>query len=193
MQSSEILKPAELMAVPCRAMSIEQQADPIVVRWSPEPADLRELYARPAFRRQLGKAMLVAAVLVAAGLLLALNPSVRIGGVVALAAGGVLLLLMSAAYRRVPQLRWRSDPLARDPVEYTFDVRGVLRRQADFECWWGWPRILGVEESPGAFILRLGDGRASDGPTLLVAKRGMAGPTEESRLRTLLARHVPVT
>jgi hypothetical protein len=171
-------------------MTTEHQADTIVVRWSPEPADLQELVARPAFRRQQVKAMLVAAVLVVAGLLLALNATFRIGGVVATTAGGLMLLLTSVLYRRAIQLRWRSDPLIRDPVEYTFDVRGVLRRQADFECRWGWPRILGVEESPGAFIFRLGDGRASDGPMLIVAKRGISSPTDESRLRTLLTRHV---
>ena len=53
------------------------------------------------------------------------------------------------------------------------------------------PRILGVEESPAAFILRLGDGRASDGPMLLVAKRGIVAPADESGLRTLLSRYTP--
>jgi hypothetical protein len=82
-------------------------------------------------------------------------------------------------------------PLARDPVEYTFGADGILRRQADFECRWGWPRILGVEESPAAFILRLSDGRASDGPMLLVAKRGIVAPADESGLRALLGRYAP--
>ena len=31
----------------------------------------------------------------------------------------------------------------------------------------------GVEESPGAFILRLGDGRASDGPMAGVGRHGI--------------------
>ena len=172
-------------------MTAEQQADAIVVRWSPEPEDLREVVARPAFRRQLAAAMLVAAALSAAGVLLTLNATFRIPGVIAATEGGTLLLFMSVAHRRVAQLRWRNDPLTRDPVEYKFDVDGILRRQADFECRWGWPRILGVEESPAAFILRLGDGRASDGPMLLVAKRGIAAPADESGLRTLLSRYAP--
>jgi hypothetical protein len=174
-------------------VTTEQQADTVVVCWSPEQADLREFAARRAFRRRQARAMLVAAMLFVGGVLLALNAPFRIAGVIAAATGGVLLLLLGVAYRRAFQLRWRSDPLTRDPVEYAFDVRGVLRRQADFECRWGWPRILGVEETPGAFILRLGDGRASDGPMLLVAKRGIASPGDESRLRALLGCYIPST
>jgi hypothetical protein len=174
-----------------RAVTGEQYNNAIVVRWSPVPEDLREILARPAFRRQRAKAMLVAAALFAVGVLLMLNAALRIPGVIAATGAGVLLLIMSVAFQRVAQLRWRNDPLARDPVEYTFDIDGVLRRQADFECRWGWPRILCVEESPAAFILRLGDGRASDGPMLLVAKRGIVAPADESGLRTLLSRYAP--
>ncbi len=182
---------ATLMVVGFHAMAAEQQIDAIVVRWSPVPEDLREVVTRAAFRRQVAKAMLVAAALFAAGVLLMLNAAFRFPGVIAATGGGILLLLMSVAYRRVAQLRWRNDPLARDPVEYTFGADGILRRQADFECRWGWPRILGVEESPAAFILRLGDGRASDGPMLLVAKRGIVAPADEPGLRALLGRYVP--
>jgi hypothetical protein len=169
--------------------AIEDQTDMIVLRWSPEPADLHERLKRPAFRRQQAKAMLVAAALFVVGMLQTMNTSSRTIGVIWATAGGTMLLFISLIYRRAVRLRWRSDPLERDPVEYTFDARGVLRRQADFECRWGWARIQGVEESPRAFILRLGDGRPSDGPTLVVAKRGIASPADETRLRTLLSRH----
>jgi hypothetical protein len=54
-----------------------------------------------------------------------------------------------------------------------------------------WSRILGVEETAATFILRLGDGRASDGPLLLVAKRGIVPPADESGLRGLLGRYAP--
>ena len=180
-----------MMAVVFGAVA-ELQTEAIVVRWSPVPEDLREAVARPAFRRQQAKAVLVAAALFTVGVLLMLNAALRVPGVIAATGAGILLLLMTVAYRRVAQLRWRNDPLARDAVEYTFDAHGVLRRQADFECRWGWPRILGVEERPAAFILRLGDGRPSDGPMLLVAKRGIVAPADESGLRTLLGHYAPV-
>lgn len=172
-------------------MTAEQPLDAVVAQWSPTPEDLREITARPAFRRQQAKAMLTAAALFAGGVLLTLSAALRVAGVITATAAGVLLLFMGVAVRRVAQLRWRSDPLARDPVEYTFDTHGVVRRQADFECRWGWSRILGVEESPAAFILRLGDGRASDGPLLLIPKRGIVPPADESGLRTLLGRCTP--
>jgi hypothetical protein len=96
-------------------MAAEQQIDAIVVRWSPVPEDLREVVARPAFRRQQARAMLVAAALSAVGVLLMLNATFRLPGVIAATGGGILLLLMSVAYRRVAQLRWRNDPAGARP------------------------------------------------------------------------------
>jgi hypothetical protein len=159
-------------------MVIETNADAIMLRWTPEKADLRELARRPAFRRQMAKPMVVAAILLAVGLVL----EVTVLAVV----GGMLLLLLGLLSGRARQLRWNNDPLIQDPVEYVADKRGLSRRQQDFECWWGWSRIRGVEESNRAFILRLGVGRPSDGPFLILSKRGLASPADETRLRELL-------
>ena len=167
-------------------MVVETHADAIVLRWTPEQADLRELARRPAFRRQMAKARVVAAVLLAVGLVLvATGTAARPGGLLAVV-GGVLLLVLGLAPRRTLQLRWQNDPLIQDPVEFVADQRGLSRRQPDFECWWGWSRIRAVEESSRAFILRLGVGRPSDGPILILPKRGLASPADETRLRELL-------
>jgi hypothetical protein len=166
-------------------MVIETQADAIVLRWTPEQADLRELARRPAFRRQMAKSMVVAAILLAVGLVLVATGTAGPGGLLA-GAGGMLVLLLGLVPRRTLQLRWKNDPLIQDPVEYVADKRGLSRRQQDFECWWGWSRIRDVEESSRAFILRLGVGRPSDGPNLILPKRGLASPADETRLRELL-------
>ena len=159
-------------------MAIETHADAITLRWTPEKADLRELARRPAFRRQMAKPMAVAAILLVVGLVL----EETILAVV----GGLLLRLLVLLSGRARQLRWNNDPLVQDPVEYVADEQGLSRRQQDFACWWGWSRIRDVEESSHAFILRLGVGRPSDGPFLILLKRGLAGPTDEGRLRELL-------
>lgn len=162
-----------------------------MLRWTPEQKDLRELTARPAFRRQMAKSMLVAAGLLVGGLVLVATGTASAAGGIAAVAGGMLLLLLGLAPRRTVQLRWRNDPLSRDPVEYIADERGLSRRQEDFECWWGWSRIRDVEESSSAFLLRLGSGRASDGPILILSKRGLAIPADENRLRELLNARAP--
>jgi hypothetical protein len=167
-------------------MVFEMPPNAIVLRWTPERADMQELTARPAFRRQMAKSMLVATALLAGGLVLMVTGAASEAGGIAAVAGGTLLLLLGFAPRRALQLRWNNDPLSRDPVEYVVSERGLSRRQQDFECWWGWPRVYDVEESSGAFILRLGVGRSSDGPILILAKRGLAGPADETRLRELL-------
>ncbi|WP_406051582.1 YcxB family protein [Kribbella sp. NBC_00889] len=159
-------------------MAIETHADAIMLRWTPEKEDLRELARRPAYRRQMVKPMAVATILLAVGLILKLT--------VLAVVGGVLLLLLGLLSGRARQLRWNNDPLVQDPVEYVADKRGLSRRQQEFECWWGWSRIRDVEESSRAFILRLGIGRPSDGPFLILPKRGLASAADETRLRELL-------
>jgi hypothetical protein len=177
-------------AVHSRPVTIEPEQDAITVRWSPQQSDVMEIIARPAFRRHLARAMLLTGAVLAVGILLALTEWLRPAGIAWATAGGTLLLYAVLVPRRTLQLRWRSDPLARDPVEYTFDRMGVLRKQTDFECRWGWSRIRGVEESRRAFLLLFGDGRSVDGPVLVIPKRAFADPTSESSLRTLLHRYV---
>jgi hypothetical protein len=167
-------------------MVIETHPDAIMLRWMPEPADLQELARRPAFRRQMAKSLAVAATLLVVGLLLLSTGTAEKSGGFLAAVGGVFLLLLGTAPRRSLQLRWKNDPLLQDLVEYVADNRGLSRRQQDFECWWGWSRIRDVEESSRAFILRLGVGRPSDGPILVLPKRGLASPADETRLRELL-------
>ena len=78
-----------------------------------------------------------------------------------------------------------NDPLIQCPVEYVVDERGLSLRQQDSECWWGWSWIRDVEENSRAFILI-----RSDGPLMILAKRGLASPADESRLRELLGAQV---
>ena len=163
-------------------MVIGTPADAVVLRWTPEKADLREVARRPAFRRQMAKPIGVAVIILAVGLILQ--------EAVLAAVGGMLLLLLVLLSGRARQLRWNNDPLVQDPVEFMVDQRGLSRRQQDFECWWGWPRVHDFEESSRAFILRLGVGRASDGPFLVLPKRALTGPDDEARLRELLAAQV---
>jgi YcxB-like protein len=169
----------------------DQLVNPVVVQWSPEPADLRELLRSPGFRRRRVKSMVSPTAILAGGVAMSSLPALRLAGVAAASVGGTLLLVLIFGYSRAVNSRWRSDPLIREPVTYTFDVGGVLRQQADFECRWGWNRIRGVEETRRAFILRLSDGSASGGPGLLIAKRGLGGPAEASALRTMLAGRTP--
>ncbi|MFI6828778.1 hypothetical protein ACIBG5_16855 [Kribbella sp. NPDC050241] len=96
-------------------MAIETDADAIMLRWTPEKEDLRELARRPAYRRQMVKPMAVATILLAVGLILKLT--------VLAVVGGVLLLLLGLLSGRARQLRWNNDPLVQDPVEYVADKR----------------------------------------------------------------------
>lgn len=123
-------------ALQSAAVTVEKQGSTIVVSWTPELADLREVTARPAYRRQLAKAVTLAAVLLAAGVLLAATKTSPSAGVIAATAGAMLLLVIVLGSRRAQRLRWNSDPLAREPVEYMADERGLRRRQSDFEAWW---------------------------------------------------------
>jgi hypothetical protein len=168
-------------------MVIETQADAIMLRWTPDQADLREWARRPAFRRQMAKSMSVAATLLVVGLVLVASRTawaIPLGLYLAVT-GGIQLVSLGLAPRRSVRLRWKNEPLIQCPVEYVVDERGLSFRKQDSECWWGWSWIRDVEENSRAFILI-----RADGALMILAKRGLASPADESRLRELLGAQV---
>jgi hypothetical protein len=168
-------------------MVIETRADAIMLRWTPDQAGLREWARRPAFRRQMAKSMSVAATLLVVGLVLVASRTawaIPLGLYLAVTCG-IQLVSLGLAPRRSVRLRWKNDPLIQCPVEYVVDERGLSFRQQDSECWWGWSWIRDVEENSRAFILI-----RADGALMILAKRGLASPADESRLRELLGAQV---
>jgi hypothetical protein len=167
-------------------VDIDQGAGTFVVGWVPEQDDYRVVLSRPAFRRQRLRAGLLAALLVVLGIPLIVTGS-WLPGTIMITGGGVLLLWMAVLFRQLIRVRWRNDPILRDPTEYAFDGNGVTRRQADMAMWWGWSRITGYEEQGSAFLLRLGSGqRPALGPALVLPKRAMPDPAQQAALRSIL-------
>jgi uncharacterized protein (DUF58 family) len=160
---------------------------PLIVSWTPDPADMNELLARVSHRRQRSKLLLVCALVVLGGGLLAVsNP--LLGGWIILV--GLLLFLLFALgipLRRGARTLWKANPMLSEATAMEFGPDGVVRRTLDFEAHWGWRLVANVEETRGAFFLSFGNQPAS--ATLLVPKRAFADDEEVARFRELVHRH----
>jgi hypothetical protein len=162
-------------------------ATPLVVSWTPDPADMRELLARVSHRRQRSKVLIVCALVVLAGGLTSLTEP-AVGGVIVLA-GLLMFLLIAIGFpaRRTVDTLWKANPLMTEATAMEFGPDGVVRRTLDFEGRWGWRLVANVEETAGAFFLSFGDQPAS--AALLVPKRAFAGADEIDRFRELVRRY----
>ena len=170
-------------------VDIDRASETFVVGWVPQPDDYRVFLKRPAIRRQRLRVCVMALVPIALGGVLAADGN-WLGGTIAITAGGLLLLYTGVLIRRVLSIRWRNDPMFRDPMEFSFDATGVSRRQPDLSIWWGWSRVTGYEEQDSAFVLRFDSrDRPALGPVQILPKRAMPDPAQQSQLRAILDAH----
>lgn len=160
---------------------------PLIVSWTPDPADTRELLERVSHRRQRSKALILCAVVVLAGGLLALSEPLLGGWIILVGLLLFLLYAMGIPLRRTARTVWKANPMLTEATAMEFGPDGVVRRTLDFEARWGWRLVANVEETAGAFFLSFGNQPAS--ASLMVPKRAFADAEEIARFRELVRRY----
>jgi YcxB-like protein len=165
----------------------EPATTPLVVSWTPDPADMHEVLGRVSYRRQRSKILLLFALMVLAGGLIAVKNPAPGGTVVLVGLTMFVLFAIGIPARRSMGRVWKANPMLTEATAMEFGPDGVIRRTLDFEGRWGWRLVEKVEETPGAFFLSFGNQPTS--AMLLVPKRAFAGAEEIARFRELLRRY----
>jgi hypothetical protein len=172
---------------------VSAPAPPIVLRWTPEPADLQESVAAGRWARggaARHKVAITAGVMVAAALTCVLLGQAWVAPIFVVA-------LLPAVFNK-PLNRWaiwRALPSARQPTEMAVlpdALVGTTWGATNARTTWQWSSFAAAVETPRLFVLIP---EAFKGRNAMIIsylpKRALAHPAEADRLRQLLVSVLP--
>jgi hypothetical protein len=171
--------------------------DVIPLAWQPEAADYAEAFAARNRQRRVGWFTGLMSVLGAAFAVLAIfakqPAAVALGVVVAIGFPLVVSLMVRASTNAL----WRRNPALQQPVRMVLDARGIsgdapvvvmnpgAMRIADAGLRYDWGALGKVLETDRVFVVQPAGERNK--VFFLLAKRGLADPSLEARLRGLMS------